>query len=160
WVSLSIVGAAAGGFSLVGGRIVQFVLGDAYRGQVGRQLGHLVAYLSPWMVAWVGFAVTFPLVFVRAQRASLVPLGPLGFLLCIPVGLGLRSAWGLPGIAIAIGISTFVISLGLMAIIGREALAVAAVGLVRLALIVGAASAFAFGGLSLALDPVPASVLG
>ena len=31
WVSLSLVGAAAGVFALVGGRIVQFVLGDAYR---------------------------------------------------------------------------------------------------------------------------------
>jgi hypothetical protein len=160
WVSLSLVGAAAGVFALVGGRIVQFVLGDAYRGQVGRQLGHLVAYLSPWMVAWVGFAITFPIVFVGAKRATLVPLGVVGFLLCIPIGLGLRSVWGLPGIAVAIGISTFVISLGLMATIGRDALEIAAVGLARLALIVGAASALAFGGLSLALDPVPAAVLG
>jgi hypothetical protein len=84
----------------------------------------------------------------------------VGFLLCIPIGLGLRSVWGLPGIAVAIGISTFVISLGLMATIGRDALEIAAVGLARLALIVGAASALAFGGLSLALDPVPAAVLG
>jgi hypothetical protein len=160
WVSLSLVGAAAGVFALVGGRIVQFVLGDAYRGEVGQQLGHLVAYLSPWMVAWVGFAVTFPLVFVGAKRASLVPLGIVGFLLCIPLGLGLRSLWGLPGIAVAIGISTFVIALGLMSMIGRAALAIAAVGLARLALIVGAASALAFGGLSLALNPVPAAVLG
>src|SRR6266487_2984244 len=68
WISLSIVGAAAGVFALVGGRIVQFVLGDAYGGRVGRELGHLVVYLSPWMVAWVGFAVTFPLVFVAGRR--------------------------------------------------------------------------------------------
>jgi len=160
WVSLSLVGAAAGVFALVGGRIVQFVLGDAYRGQVGRQLGDLVAYLSPWMVAWVGFAVTFPLVFVGVKRASLVPLGVVAFLLCIPLGLGLRSLWGLPGLAVAIGISTFVIALGLMAIIGRDALAIAALGLARLGLIVGAASALAFGGLSLAFNPIPAAVLG
>jgi hypothetical protein len=160
WVSLSIVGAAAGVFALVGGRIVQFVLGDAYRGQVGRELGHLVAYLSPWMVGWVGFAVTFPLVFVGVKRALLVPLAVVSFLLCIPVSLGLRSLWGLPGIAVAIGISTFVIVLGLMSMIGRATLAIAAVGLARLALIVGAASALAFGGLSLALNPVPAAVLG
>jgi hypothetical protein len=160
WVSLSIVGAAAGVFALVGGRIVQFVLGDAYRGEVGRQLGHLVAYLSPWMVGWVGFAVTFPLVFVGAKRALLVPLAVVSFLLCIPLSLGLRSLWGLPGIAVAIGISTFVIALGLMSMIGGAALAIAAVGLARLALIVGAASALAFGGLSLAFNPVPAAALG
>ncbi len=160
WVSLSLVGAAAGIFALVGGRIVQFVLGDAYGGQVGRELGHLVAYLSPWMVGWVGFAVTFPLVFVGAKRRLLVPLAVVGFLLCIPLGLGLRSLWGLSGIAVAIGISTLLIALGLMSMIGRVALAIAALGLARLALIVGAASALAFGGLSLAFSPVPAAVLG
>src|SRR5207237_10221235 len=38
WVSLSLVGAAAGIFALVGGRIVQFVLGDQCQGDVGREL--------------------------------------------------------------------------------------------------------------------------
>src|SRR6266567_2309989 len=83
WVSLSLVGAAAGVFALVGGRIVQFVLGDQYKGEVGRQLGHLVVYLSPWMVGWVGFAVTFPLVFVAGRRTALVPLALVGFIICI-----------------------------------------------------------------------------
>ena len=160
WVSLSIVGAAAGVFALVGGRIIQFVLGDAYRGEVGRQLGHLVVYLSPWMVAWVGFAVTFPLVFVAGKRRALVPIALLGFGVCIPLGLGLRAVWGLPGIAIAVGLATLVIALGLMALVATETLVIAAVGLARLALAVGASSALAFGGLSLALPPIPASVLG
>ena len=99
WVSLSLVGAAAGVFAVVGGRIVGFVLGDQYHGEVGRQVGHLVVYLSPWMVAWVVFAVTFPLVFVADRRRALVPLALVGFALCIPLGLGLRSLWGLAGIA-------------------------------------------------------------
>ena len=160
WISLSIVGAAAGVFALVGGRIVQFVLGDAYGGRVGRELGHLVAYLSPWMVAWVGFAVTFPLVFVAGRRKVLVPLALLGFGVCIPLGLGLRRAWGLPGVAIAVGLATLVIALGLMAGLSRRTLAIAAVGLGRLALVVAAASALAFGGLSLLLSPLPAAMLG
>ena len=96
WISLSIIGAAAGVFALVGGQIVQFVLGDSYGGKVGRDLGHLVVYLSPWMVAWVGFAVTFPLIFVAGRRRVLVPLALFGFAVCIPLGLGLRSAWGFP----------------------------------------------------------------
>src|SRR3954471_23843414 len=160
WVSLSLVGAAGGVFALVGGRIVQFVLGDAYKGQVGRELGHLVVYLSPWMIAWVGFAVTFPLVFVAGRRKTLLPLALLGFVICIPVGLGLRSLWGLPGIAIAIGISTLVIALGLMAAISTRALAIAVLGLARLALAVGGAAALTFGGLALALADLAAAVLG
>jgi hypothetical protein len=160
WVSLSLVGAAAGVFALVGGRIVQFVLGNAYKGQVGRDLGHLVAYLSPWMVAWVGFAVTFPLVFVAGRRRALIPLGLVGFAVCIPLGLGLRAAWGLPGVAVAIGLATLLVSLGLMAAISTRTLAVAAVGLARLSLAIAAASALAFGGLSLLLSPIPAALLG
>jgi hypothetical protein len=159
WVSLSLVGAAAGVFALVG-RIVGFVLGDAYKGEVGRQLGHLVVYLSPWMVAWVGFAVTFPLVFVAGRRRALVPLAALGFLVCIPLGLALRAAWGLPGIAIAIGLATLVIALGLMAAVSTRALAIAAVGIGRVALAIAAASALAFGGLGLALSPIAAALLG
>jgi hypothetical protein len=160
WVSLSLVGAAAGVFALVGGRIVQFVLGNAYKGQVGRELGHLVVYLSPWMVAWVGFAVTYPLVFVAGRRKALIPLALLGFAVCIPLGLGLRAAWGLPGIAVAIGLATLVIALGLMAAVSTRALAVAALGLARLALAIAVASALAFGGLSLAVSPIPAALLG
>ncbi len=160
WVSLSIVGAAAGVFALVGGRIVQFVLGDQYSGGVGRQLGHLVVFLSPWMVAWVGFAVTFPLVFVAGRRKTLVPLAALGFAVCIPLGLGLRAVWGLPGIAIAVGLATLVIALGLMAALSTETLSIAALGLARLALAIGGASALAFGIVSFVLSPVPGAALG
>ena len=160
WVSLSLVGAAAGVFALVGGRIVRFVLGSDYSGEVGRELGHLVAYLSPWMVGWVGFAVTFPLVFVAGRRKLLVPLAFAAFLLDIPLGLGLRAAWGLSGVAIGIGVTAVGVSLGLMAAVSPRAFAVAAVGLARLALAVGGASALAFGGLALAFSPIPAALLG
>jgi hypothetical protein len=160
WVSLVIVGAAGGVFALVGGRIVGVVLGSAYGGGVGRELGHLVVYLSLWMLAWVGFAVTFPLVFVAEKRWTLIPLAIVGFLLCIPLGFGLRALWGLSGLAIALGISTFVITAGLMATISLRTLSIAAVGLARLALAVGASAALAFGGLSLLLQPVPAALLG
>jgi hypothetical protein len=160
WVSLVIVGAAAGVFSLVGGSIVGGVLGNAYGGGVGRQLGHLVAYLALWMLAWVGFAVTFPLVFVAEKRWTLIPLALVGFALCIPLGLGLRALWGQPGLAIALGVSTFVIAAGLMATISLRTLAIAAVGLGRLALAVGASTALAFGGLSLLLSPALAALAG
>ena len=160
WVSLSLVGAAAGIFALVGGSIVRFVLGDAYAGDVGRELGNLVAYLSPWMVGWVGFAVTFPLVFVAGRRSLLLPIGAVGFAACIPLGLGLRAAWGLPGIAVAVGIATLVVALGLLRALSGRTFAIAALGLARLSLVVGTAAALAYGGLSLALPAAAAAAVG
>jgi hypothetical protein len=112
------------------------------------------------MVGWVGFAVTFPLVFVAGRRSMLLPLAAAGFLLCIPLGLGLRSAWGLSGIALAVGIATLAIAFGLMAAVSTRAMLIAAVGLMRLALAVGAASALAFGGLALLLPAWGAALLG
>src|SRR4051794_4637924 len=160
WVSLAFVGAAAGVFALVGGPIVHLVLGDAYAGRVGRDLGLLVVYLSPWMVAWIGFVVTYPLVFVAARRRFLVPIALVGFAVMIPLGLGLRALWGLPGIAVAAGLSTLVIALGLMWAVSVQTLAIAVVGLARVALALGVACALAFGALTLAVSPVPAAVLG
>ena len=160
WVSLTVAGAGAGVFAVVGGRIVAGVLGSAYGGGVGQALGHLVAYLALWMLAWVGFAVTFPLVFVAEKRWTLVPLAVCGFLLCIPLGLGLRALWGLPGIAVALGIATLAVSAGLLATLSLETLWAAAFGLVRLALAIGAAAALAFGALSVALSPIAAAAFG
>jgi hypothetical protein len=154
------VGAAAGVFAIVGGRIVGAVLGSAYGGNVGQQLGHLVVYLAPWMLAWVGFAVTFPLVFVAEKRWTLVPLGALGFGVFIPLGLGLRALWGLPGIAIAVGLATLVIFIGLIWTVSPRTLEIAGIGLARLTLAIGAAAALAFGTLAAVLSPVPAAVVG
>jgi hypothetical protein len=160
WVSLVLVGAAAGIFALVGGRIMNVLLGNAYGGAVGRQLGHLVVYLAPWMLAWVGFAVSFPLVFVAGKQRLLVPLAIAGFILCIPLGLALRSLAGLEGIAIAIGLATMAITAGLLWMISPQTLEIAAVGLARLAVAVGAATALAFGALSLTLSPIAAAAAG
>lgn len=160
WISLAFVGAAAGVFALVGGRIVHLVLGPKYGGNVGRNLGLLVVYLSPWMIAWVGFVVTFPLVFVAAKRRLLVPIGVVGLASSIPLGLALRSAWGLPGIAVATGLATLVIAAGLMWAVGTRTLTIALLGLARVALALGAATALAFGALTLALPAIPAALLG
>jgi hypothetical protein len=99
----------------------------------------------------VGSVTTFSYAYLAAA---------LGFLSCIPLGLGLRALWGLPGIAIAVGLSTLLIALGLLRAIASRSLAIAAVGLARLALAVGGAAALAFGGLALALSPVLAAVAG
>ena len=160
WISLSLVGAATGVFALVGGKIVHLALGEHYGGRVGRDLGLLVVYLAPWMIAWVGFVVTFPLVFVAQRRRLLVPVALLALVVMIPAGLALRSLWGLPGIAIAVGLATTAIALGLMAAIGRQTLVAGAVGLARVGLALGTAALVAFGGLALVLSPLAAAVVG
>jgi hypothetical protein len=160
WVSLTFVGAAAGICALVGGRIVHLILGDQYGGRVGHDLGLLVVYLSPWMIAWVGFVVTYPLVFVAARQRYLFPVALAGFLSMIPLGLGLRALWGLPGIAVAVGIATLVMACGLMAAVDRRTLEIGVFGVLRLSVALGAATALAFGAVSLALPPISAAVVG
>src|SRR5207248_11782686 len=70
-------------------------------------------------------------------------------------------AWGgLTGVAVALGISTMLMVLALMAALAPRMLAQSVLGLGRLALIVGAATALAFGGASLLLPAAPAVALG
>ncbi len=114
WVSLSIVGAAAGVFALVGGRIVGVVLGNAYRGGVGRSSAISSCISRPGCSrGWLRGDVPARLRRREAVDARAARLA--GFAVCIPLGLGLRAAWGLPGIAVAVGLATLVISVGLMA---------------------------------------------
>jgi hypothetical protein len=160
WVSLAFVGAAAGLVALIGGDLVTAVLGDAFSGEVGDELGRLVVLLSPWMVASAAFSITYPLMFVMYRTRLLLPLSVGGALASIPIFIAGRAWWGLTGVTLALGISTLLLVLGLMAALAPRMLAVAAVGLGRLSLLVGAATALAFGGASLVLSAAPAAVAG
>ena len=55
------------------GRVARIALGSSYGGHTGAELGRLVAYLAPWMVASIALSVAFPLLFVRG-RAAWLPL--------------------------------------------------------------------------------------
>src|SRR6266516_1248437 len=160
WVALAFVGAATGLVALVGGRVVTAALGDAYAGKVGDQLGRLVVYLSPWMVAWAAFSITYPLLFVMHRTRLLIPIAVAGVLVDIPVSIAGRAWWGLTGVTFAMGVSMTLIVLGLMAALSRRTLMLALAGLLRLSVLVGAATALAFGGASLLLDAVPAAAAG
>ena len=160
WVSLAFVGAAAGLVALVGGRLVTALLGHAYTGEVGNQLGQLVVYLSPWMVASAAFSITYPLMFVMNRTRLLLPLAVVAVLVDIPISIVCRSLWGLTGVTVALGISTTLLVLGLMASLSWRMLTLSAIGLARLSLLVGAATALAFGGASLVFDAVPAAAAG
>jgi len=160
WVSLAFVGAAAGLVALLGGRVITAVLGDAYAGDVGEELGRLVVYLSPWMVASAAFSITYPLMFVMHRTRQLVPLALGAIVVDIPISIVGRELWGLTGVAIALGITTLLLVLGLMASLSPRMLALSVVGLGRLSVLVGAATALAFGGASLVLSAVPAAAAG
>jgi peptidoglycan biosynthesis protein MviN/MurJ (putative lipid II flippase) len=160
WVSLVVVGAAAGLVALLGGRVFTFALGKHYAGTVGDDLGKLVVYLAPWMVASAAFSITYPLLFVMHRTRYLIPLAAAAVIVDIPISIALRAWGGLTGVALALGISTLLLVLGLMAALAPRTLQLSAVGLGRLSLIVGASTALAFGGASLVLASVPAALLG
>jgi O-antigen/teichoic acid export membrane protein len=160
WVSLAFVGAAAGLVALVGGRVVTAVLGDAFSGNVGDELGRLVVYLSPWMVANAAFSITYPLMFVMRRTRLLIPLALAGVIADIPISIAGRAWWGLTGVTFALGVATLLLTLGLMAALSVRMLLLTVVGLARLSLLVGAATALAFGGASLVLSAVPAAAAG
>jgi hypothetical protein len=145
WLSLALIGAASGVFALVGGRVVGFVLGGAYSGEVGRDLGHLIVYLSPWFLFAVAFAVTFPLLFVLEKPRVLVPLAVLALAVDVPLSLGMRAVLGLRGLALAIGMATFVVIVALMAAVSLRMLLLTLTGLVRTALFIAALSVASFG---------------
>ena len=160
WLSLAIVGAASGIVAVVGGRFITWALGADYAGHVGEELGRLVVYLSPWMVASAAFSITYPLLFVMHRTRLLIPLAAAAVVLDVPISVAARAWGGLSGVAIALGISTLLLVLGVIAALGSRVLVLTAIGLARLSLVVIAAAALAFGGASLLLAAVPAAVLG
>ncbi len=145
WLSLALIGAASGVFALVGGRVVGFVLGDAFSGHIGRDLGHLIVYLSPWVVVAVAFSVTFPLLFVLEKPRVLVPLAILALAVDVPLSLAMRAVLGLRGLVLALALATFLVIVAMMAAVSRRMLVLTVAGLVRTALLVAALTVVSFG---------------
>jgi hypothetical protein len=114
WLSLALVGAAAGTFALAGGDLVESVLGEAYAGDVGADIGRLVVVLSPWMITAVGVAVTFPLAFVAGRTRGLpwIALGALA--LQVPLAWAGAELLELDGLAIALAASTLLVLAALL----------------------------------------------
>jgi hypothetical protein len=112
------------------------------------------------MVASAAFSITYPLMFVMHRTRWLLPIALAAILVDIPISIVCRSLWGLTGVTLALGISTLLLVLGLMASLSVRMLTLSALGLARLSLLVGAATALAFGGASLVFSAVPAAVAG
>jgi O-antigen/teichoic acid export membrane protein len=160
WISLVLVGGAAGVFALVGGSLVELVLGSAYGGSVGDQIGHLVVELAPWMVGTVTFFVTYPLLFVVRRRRPLVLLAVCALAFDVALSFVLRAATGLLGIALGLGLAVLAVVGALLALLSLRLLGSTAAGLAGQAVVVLVAAGLAFGVLSVVLAPVPAAAVG
>jgi hypothetical protein len=158
WLALVVVAGAAGVFATAGADVVGAILGDAYGGDVGAEVGELVVALSPWMVASVGVTVTFPLVFVAGRARGLPWIGAVPLALHIPVAWALWSAFELTGLALALAVATFLVLGALLARVG--ALELAGRGLVTAALLLAAVALLAFGVPALVLEPIAAALVG
>jgi hypothetical protein len=158
WVCLPAVAATAGIFALAGAQIARLVLGGSYGGNTGAELGRLVGYLSPWMVASIALSVTFPLLFVRG-RARWLPLLAVSALAAqVLVEWICSRAWELAGVAAGMAITTA----GVLAVLllSLRALAGAARGVLAAAAACGLPALVAFGMAAFLLGPVPAAVAG
>lgn len=160
WLCLPLIMAAAGVFALAGDRIAEVVLGDAFTGEVAAELARLVVLMAPWTVGAVGFSLAFPLLYVLERSRVLIPVAVGAVVLHIPLTLALRELWGLEGIVLALGISTLGVLAALLLALSRRALLDAARSLVRVAGVVGAIGALAFGSFALLTSDVRAALGG
>lgn len=160
WLCLVPIAAAAGALALAGEQIVSALLGGAYGGDVGADLGRLVVQLAPWMVAALAQTLVFPLVFVAGRTRGLVPLALGALAFHAVVAFGLRELFGLAGLAVALALSTLAVAVVLMARVSPRLPVAAAGGLARPLVVVGAAAAAAFGLAGLLLDGIPAAAAG
>lgn len=150
WLALVLVGAAAGVFALAGGVLVEAVLGEAYAGDIGADIGRVVVVLSLWMVAAVGVAVTFPLAFVAGRTRRLPWIALAALALQVPLAWVGSEVLDLDGLALALAASTLLVLTALLVDLGALA------GTARR---LGSAAAFV-AGLSVVSFLPPALVLG
>lgn len=163
WVALTAIAAAVGAFALAGGEMIEGVLGDAYGGDVGRDVARLVVVLAPWMIASVGVHVAFPLAFVAERLRPLPWIGGAALVVQVLLAWALAELLELDGLALALTLSTVLVLWALLRELhalatGARGIAVAAATSAGLAVV-----AFVPAGLvpgSLAATTVGVSVYG
>jgi O-antigen/teichoic acid export membrane protein len=158
WLSLAVVAAAAGVFALAGEPFARWVLGSEYSGGTGAELGQLVVYLAPWMVAAVAVSVTFPLLFVRGRARELPLLALAALAVQVPVEWAMREAFGLAGIAAGMAITTGLVLAVLLWSLG--ALGRTLRGVAGAAAVCGGLAAVAFLAPSAVLGALAAAAVG
>jgi hypothetical protein len=155
WLSLAVIGAAAGVFALAGEPIVGGLLGPGYAADVGDELGRLIVLFAVWAVVAVGATVTFPLLFVAGSGAGLPLLAVALVLVHVPIAWLGQSIGGLDGLALSLAVTTALL-LGAM-LVRLGALAATARGLGVAAAVVGVLVVAAFAPPGLLLGPLAAA---
>jgi len=158
WIALVLIGAAAGVFALAGADVVEAVLGGAYGGGVGEEVGRLVVVLGAWMVVSVGVNVAFPLLFVVGRLRALPWIGVLALAVQVPLAWAAGELLELDGLAISLALTTLLVLVLLLRELG--ALRPAVRGLAIAALVVGALTVASFLPPAVVLAPVAAAVAG
>jgi len=158
WLAFTVIGAATGTVVLAGAGLVQGILGEAYGGDVGEEVSHLVVALSPWMAVSVGVTVTFPLAFVAGRVRALPWIGAGVLAVQVPLAWAGGSLLGLYGLALALAVTT---ALALVALLRRlGAAAGAARRLASAALVVCGGAVVAFLPVSFVLHGAAAVACG
>ena len=158
WIAVTLIGAAAGVFSIAGERIVRVLLGPHYGASVGSELGRLVVVMSLWAVVAVGVTVTFPLVFVASSGRRLPLLAAGALAIHVPAAVVGEVIGGLEGLAVALAATTAVILLGLLATLGAIGATLRGLGIAAVTAATFAVAAFVVPWLLLA--PVAAAAVG
>jgi hypothetical protein len=114
WLALLAVGATAGVFAIAGESILSQILGAGFLGEVGEELGRLIAIFAPWMIVSIGIAVGFPLVFVARRERSLPLISLLTVVAQLPLAVLGQRVGGLTGLALALAGSTALALAGLL----------------------------------------------
>jgi hypothetical protein len=155
WLSLAVIGGAAGVFALAGEPIIGGLLGPGYTADVGDELGRLIVLFAVWAVVAVGATVTFPLLFVAGSGTGLPLLAVALVLVHVPIAWLGQSVGGLDGLALSLALTTALL-LGAM-LVRLEALAATARGLGVAAAVVGVLVVAAFAPPGLLLGPLAAA---
>lgn len=158
WVALAAIAPGVGVFALVGGGVVEGVLGDAYGGEIGAEIGELVLVLAAWMVASVGVNVAFPLAFVTQRLRALPWIGVAVLTLQVLLAWLLSELLGLEGLGVALAVTTFLALAALLRELGAPRLGLR--GIVIAATTVAGIAVASFLPLGLLLDGTVAAVAG
>ncbi|HET7129564.1 MAG TPA: hypothetical protein VFJ93_10875 [Gaiellaceae bacterium] len=158
WLSLVPVAAAAGVFALAGEPVVRHVLGSSYGGSTGAELGRLVGYLAPWMVASVVVTVAYPIVFVRGRARWLPILAAAALAAQVLAEWALQAAFGLGGVAAGLAVTTAVVVVVLLGAL--HALRRTLAGVIVAAAVCAVVALASFGLPRLVLGPFLAAVVG